>query len=271
MTTAGVNAAPADIPATLAAYPGMTSCRVFAGPGEGIPAWTDPAMAALRKAGVTAWPSFKDWPSDARALPMVNTWLDTLPSDVAQVWLTYHHEPEGDLDADLYRARWIRLGRAVRAHRFRDRVRLVPIHTLYPARHKIGDQFSPYATAWVAGDWHRWSPTDQGRYVGDYMGWDCYLESTARAYEPPHTFLAIPTGSAMCLGVPLVVPELGALRLAGDESGTGRAEWIDACLAHLRRHGAVTVNWWNALGSAGQDYRLTDAPSAAAWRRAVGA
>ena len=223
----------------------------------------------LRKAHITAWVSFKDWTTDAVASAAVNTWLEAIAPDVPEVWLTYHHEPEGDLASREYRRRWILLAKIVRGHRSGNRVKLVPIHTLYPARHKASDRFNPDWTQW-AGIWQQWAPIDTtGRYVGDYMGWDCYLETTAKSYEPPESFFRIPIGAAYTLGVPLVIPELGALRLPTDPSGVGREIWMAACLAHLRAHHVGAVCWWHATGSAGQDYRLSDSASRLAWSEAV--
>ncbi len=266
----GVNASPTELPAALADFPGLASCRVFGPPGSGIPSWTrNTAMAALRKAHVTAWVSFKDWTADDTATAAITAWLDAMPADVAEVWLTYHHEPEGDLASYEYRRRWNVLAKVVRAHRNAGRVRLVPIHTLYPSRFKIGDKYNTDWTKWI-GAWQQWVPLDgKGRYVGDFMGWDCYQRVDATGYEDPDTFLRVPVGAAYITGVPLAVPELGALRTPTDIGGDGRAAWIDACLNHLRLHQAVAVNWWHGTGTGGHDYRLSDTASRAAWRAAV--
>lgn len=265
----GINATPVDIPATLLSFPAPASCRVFGGIGAGIPSWTGAAIMLLRKARVTPWVSFKDWPDDATAARAVTAWLSAMPADVPEVWLTYHHEPEGDLPSGLYRHNWTVFAQTVRAHPNAGRVRLVPIHTWYPARYKVGDRYSPDWTAWT-GVWQQWAPTDaKGAYLGDYMGWDCYLPVNAPSYEPPARFFRNPVGAAWQAGVPLAVPELGALRLAADQTGTGRAGWITDCVGYLRSVGAVAVNWWHATGTSGADYRLTDAPSAHAWRAAI--
>ncbi len=265
----GLNANPAELPAVLGDFPGIASCRVFGGPGSGIPSWLrNSAMVNLRKAGVLPWVSFKDWTVDSVATTAVNAWLDAMPADVPEAWLTYNHEPEGDLASREYRRRWTLLAKTVRAHKASSRIKLVPIHTLYPSRHKIGDRFNTDWTQWT-GVWQQWAPTDSaGRYVGDFMGWDCYLETTATSYETPESFLRIPIGAAHQAGVPLVIPELGALRTPTDSTGTGRAEWITACLAHLAARQAQAVNWWHATGSGGHDYRL-DAPARTAWINAL--
>jgi hypothetical protein len=265
----GLTASPAELPATLTAYPNLATCRVFAPPGKGIPAWTSPTMTALIRAGAIPWPSFKDWNSDGQATTSTNVWLTAMPPDLPEVWLTYHHEPEADLNPRDYRRRWALLARTVRAHHNGDRVKLIPIHTLYPTRHKIWDRYSTDWTQWV-GIWQQWAPTAiDGRYVGDYMGWDCYLETTAATYEDPRRFFATPIGAAHATGVPLVIPELGAIRTATDTTGAGRAAWITECLTHLRQHDTQAVCWWQSTGTNGKDYRLSDDPARRAWQDAI--
>lgn len=257
----GVNATPTELATTLATFPGIASCRVFAPVGAGIPSWTrNAAMRLLRERRITAWPSFKDWTTDDEATAMITAWLDSMPTDVPEVWLTYHHEPENNFAYSReYRRRWILLARIVRAHRNGGRVKLVPIHTHYPSRHKIGDKYSEDWTKW-AGVWQQWTPLNpDGSYVGDFMGWDCYLESTAKQYEDPQTFFRIPLSAAYSTGVPLVLPEWGALRIPTDTTGTGRADWMEAGANHLRVNGVELVNWWHATGTGGHDYRLDDA------------
>lgn len=265
----GLNIDPTQIPTTLPQYPGLYSCRVFGPGGRGIPGWSTPVLTALRVAKVVPWVSFKDWPGDAPAIAAVKVWCDTLPPDVSTAILTYHHEPEGDILPADYRARWVKVAATVRAHRNASKIKLVPIHTLYPSRHKLFDRYSPDWTKWT-GVWQQWAPTDPaGRYVGDWMGWDCYQEITATAYEDPQTFFRVPAGAAYQLGVPLAIPELGAVPIAGDTNGTGRANWIASCLTQLRGMEAVAVNWWQSTGTNGLDYRLNDAASSSAWRTGI--
>jgi hypothetical protein len=268
----GVNVSAEDLTGALDTFPRMRFCRVFGPPGAGIPSWRSPVVSQLLAAGVTPWFSFKDWTSDAAALAAFNTWLDACPAGVSEAYLTYRHEPMGDadIDADTFRDRWVRLAGACDAHRYGHKIRLVPIFHLYPVRHKCSDRYSRTSAEWV-GDWVRWWPTMRdGGPAGDMMGWDCYQELSATRYEDPASFLRVPVGAAYAAGVPLVIPELGAVRVAGDATGEGRAAWISGCVAHLRAEAAVGVAWWHGQGASNADYRLGDAPSIAAWRRATG-
>ncbi len=264
----GLNVEAKELPAALANFPAMATARVFGPPGSGIPTWTSPTVTALRKAGVVPWISFKDWTSDTAASAALRTWM-VIPDDVTLTYLTYHHEPQGDLNPNEYRRRWRIVADVVRAHRNAARVKLVPIDVLYPSRRKIWDRYRTDWTQWT-GIWQQWAPTDRaGRYLGDYMGWDCYLEITATTYERPERFFATPIGAAHTLGVPLVIPELGAIRVPSDDSGMQRAAWINNCLLYLAAQDCRLVNWWHATGTNGKDYRLTDTPSADAWRNAI--
>ncbi len=263
----GVNVSPAEVtPTVTTLLPGAATCRVFAPAGKGIPTWTSPTVTALRAAGVTPWVSFKDWTTDTTAKAAINTWLAGMPT-TGRALLTYHHEPEGDLSSKDYRRRWVTLARTVRAHPNAARVTLVPIHTLYPARHKSGDAYTTDWTQWV-GVWQQWAPFDGRTYCGDLMGWDCYQEIANTRYEDPDTFFRIPVSAAYHVGVPLAIPELGAVRVPGD-TGTGRAEWITACVDHLATAGAAHVNWWHSTGTNNADYRLSDTASQRAWLDAI--
>lgn len=264
----GINASPDELTTTLNTFPGTATCRVFGGPGKGIPSWGGTAITQLAAHGVIPWVSFKDWTSDTAATAAVNGWLTKIPGDIGEVWLTYHHEPEGDLNPGEYRRRWATLARTVRAHKSSNRVKLVPIHTLYPSRHKIWDRYRTDWTQWT-GIWQQWAPTTaSGAYVGDYMGWDCYQEITAAGYEDPGVFFRHPIGAAHTVGVPLVIPELGAVRTADDPTGLGRAGWINDCLRHLAGYDVQAVNWWQSTGTNGRDYRLDDAGTVA-WSNAI--
>lgn len=226
-------------------FPGMAITRVFASVGKGIPSWTGTTMSAV-PAGMIPHVSFKDWDPAA-----ILTWLDAMPADRAEVWLTYNHEPEGDLDPALFRQRWVTLADLVSKHRNRPRVRAVPILTLYWARHK--------------GDWRTWWPG-----VGDAIGWDSYNEVAPDRYEDPATFLDIPISSAAEVGLPLVVPELGAVKTTGDSNGAGRAAWITAVTDRLRSAGCRQVSWWCANGTNGLSYHLDQDPAGlAAWRSVI--
>jgi hypothetical protein len=245
----GVDLVPADMPTRFGRYPGCTLARVFGPPGAGIPAWGGARLAAA-PTGITPHVSFKDWPDDDTASAAVVSHLNKLPEGRTE-WLTYNHEPEGDLDPAEYRRRWGVLAGVVHAHPARPRVTLVPIQTL---------QWTDNPSK-GAGDWSIWWAG-----VGDAVGWDCYADSWRDAYPAVGQFLATPLLAAAAIGLPLVVPELGAIRMPSDKTGDGRANWIRTVASALKVHGAAAVSWWDATGTGGRDFRLDDSPSYNAWR-----
>lgn len=222
-------------------------CRVFAPPGAGMPDWASTALSTLPPS-VTPHASFKDWNDDCAH---VLAWLDRMP--VPGVWLTYHHEPEGDMDPSEYRRRWGLLHAAVKSHRNAAKVTLVPIQTLQWTVNTADSKGKGDPFLW-------WAGVDT-----PYVGMDCYVDSWASAYPDPEKFLAPLVRLAAGVGRPFVVPELGAIRLAGDSDGAKRAAWIRKVGAVLRAHNCRAVSWWCAGGANNRDFHLSDAPSKQAW------
>lgn len=246
----GLNAQSTDYPSHFSAFPKTALCRVFGGVGSGIPPWSGDKLSVLPMS-IIPHVSFKDWQDDCAA---VKRWLDQMPpsSVLRQVWLTYQHEPEGDMTPQEYRRRWAVLAAAVAAHPNAARVILVPIQTLQWTVNTAADKGQGDPFTWWAG-------------VGHAAGMDCYVDSWASAYPDPARFIAPAVRLAAGVGRPLVVPELGVIRLKGDESGVRRAAWIRAVCQALRLAGCEAVSWWCAPGANDRDFHLSDAPSAQAW------
>lgn len=230
---------------TASVFPRMAVTRIFAGPGAGIPSWTAPQVKTCVQLGIVPHLSFKDTPTPA----LVTPWLDAIPPGV-RVWLTYHHEPEGDLPAATYVADWITLAQIVKAHPNAAQVTLVGILGYYAQTHGKG----PWRTWWAG--------------VEQVMGWDCYVTVGSVAYPPPATFFAPVLAAAQGAGVPWMVPELGSPILAGDTGGQKYAAWLTSCVTYLRGAGCRAVSVWDAKGTNGIDYSLSGAPLAA-WQKAV--
>lgn len=260
----GVNVQQTDYDATFSAFPGARYCRVFFKPGEGLRPWSVPRLAGL-PAAVLPHVSFKDWPSDATAIGWVHAWLDGMPDyltraplipGVGSAALTWHHEPEGDgIPVVEYQRRWALLDAAVRAHPNGPLVAAVPIQTRYWAAAARKGGGSPFG--WWAGS-------------GTGAAFDAYADFPAQDYPDPARFVDIAFRLAAGTGRPLWVPELGAVRLASDTDGQGRAAWMTEVVRLLREGGCVAVGWWHQFGSSGYDYRLDDAASAA-WAEAMSA
>lgn len=251
----GLNVQSQDYPSHFTTFPNAAVCRVFAGPGSGLPAWAGDKISVLPPS-IIPHVSFKDWSDDCAN---VLKWLDQMPAHPvpAEVWLTYHHEPESDTSVftpSEYRRRWKLLDAAVRSHRNGGRIRLVPIQTLQWTVNTAAGKGGGDPFLWWAG------------INAPYVGMDLYVDSWASAYPDPAKFIAPLVTLAAGVGRPLVVPELGVIRLKGDDAGTKRAAWIRAVSVALRESGCAAVSWWCAPGTGDRDFHLSDKPSMQAWR-----
>jgi hypothetical protein len=241
----GLTCQRADYNSHYTQFPQAAYCRVFAGPGDGLPAW--PALPD----GVTPWLSWKDQIPVER----VAAWISTFPGPAK---LTWNHEADakagkGGLTLAQYRDGWRALSDGLAGHPRRASFELVPIQTLQATVAKLGS------------DWRTWWAG-----VGDACAMDCYADSWTGKYPDPAGFLRVPLQLAEGTGRRLYLPELGAIRMPGDASGAGRASWIGDVVALLREHDCAGVAWWCAPGAGGRDFHLADQASAAAWRRVIG-
>lgn len=225
-------------PVDLKKYPKLRYTRVFAQPGGGMPS------IANIPAQVLPHCSFKDVPTPA----LVNPWLTALNRAVC---LTYNHEPEGDLSPTDYKAGWKVLANLVNASPNGHYVTLVEVFTRYAQVH--GKQ-----TPWGPATW-------QNLWTGQaaIMGWDCYLESNATSFPPPALFFSGLIESAKICGVPFIVPELGALPMPFDPTGSQAAAWLTACANYVQSAGGLIISAWD-----NGDYTLTGKPLAA-WQAVV--
>lgn len=254
----GLTCSPDNYRSHAATFPDAAFCRVFAGPGAGLP--------TLGRAPWPEWVSFKDWPAEQTLI----AWLDRI---VRPTIITLEHEHDNGKTAAqqtaafraAHFARWRDLMAIIDAHPNRPLITAMPIQTLQwtvaasnPARGIFkGD-----------GNWRTWWAG-----VGDGAAMDCYVDSWAGHYPDPAKWLRLPVEFAHGAGRRLWIPELGSA-LLGDDTGPGRAAWITDVVAVLREAGCAGVAWWCALGTPGgtgeiRDFHLTDQPSAHAWRAAI--
>jgi hypothetical protein len=230
-----------DVAATVKAFPGVRIIRVFGSPGKGIPAWSSTQMKACVANGVLPHVSFKDAPTAA----LVNPWMDAIPAGV-KVWLTWHHEPEGDLPPADYAAAWATLAQLVAAHPKHGQVTTVGILTYYAETHGKG----PWQT-WVTG--HE-----------QMLGMDMYV-TIGSALPTSVAFFAILDQIAAVTGKPVCVPELGA-----QPTTAGYAAWLTSCLAYGRQRGYRAMSVWNTMGTNGVNYSLSGA-ALTDWQQGVAA
>ncbi len=254
--TVGMTVDPTNF-AEYAKYPGTRCSRIFSGPGSGLTSWSSTRITKL-PTGVEPWISVKDYPSDAALV----SWIKSATRPARFCWWHERDNDGGD--------------HAARMDFFAKQRHLADVFRSVPDS-KVRFMSPPQTLQWTAmaststkqkgdGDWRLWWPGS-----GEGATWDCYADSWRPQYPNPETFLRIPLEAAEGTGRPLYVAELGAARVSGDSSGTGRAAWIRDVATLLRERGCVYVAWWNDLGTGGTDFRLTDKPSADAWRAVIAA
>lgn len=252
----GLTCAAEDYATHAKTFPGAAFCRVFAGPGQGLP-----------KLGRSPWPEWASF-KDAVAPATLDTWLRgvTRPTIV-----TFRHERDNDKSAAAQ-------SKAARADHFARTRAYHDVIADHPNRALISHvpiQTVQWTLATSApdlikgdGDWRTWWAG-----VGDGFGLDAYVDSWAKGYPDPGRWLAPFFDWAAGTGRRLWLPELGSVLLGGD-TGAGRAAWIRDVVAVLRERGAAGAAWWCALGKPGKggevrDFHLADEPSAKAWRDAI--
>lgn len=249
----GVNVTPAQYGTWYGRFPQPAFARVFTPTGKGLYGWATAAMRNLPP-GTIPHVSHKDR-LDRGTL---NHFWDGLP-DTAELWHTYHHEPQGagQPDLDAYAAYWRELRRARDAHPNRQRITLVMVHTLYAVRHK------PI-------DWRPW--VEATLDAADVQGWDCYRDTAFDAYEPAAANLGLPADAAREYGCRWSVPELGSTLCTWDRDGAGRAGWYRDCVRFAAAHDCEAVGFWSASDQSGAlDYRPHDQATAAAWSELLAA
>ncbi|QSB15880.1 hypothetical protein JQS43_05985 [Natronosporangium hydrolyticum] len=236
------------------AYGPVEMFRVF---HPGLP--PDWPGSAADHAGRTVNVSFKADPEEVLAGEhdaALARWFASLPTDRDIYW-TYHHEPEnnieaGDFTADQYRAAW-------------RRVAWLADQVEHPSR---------YATLVLMG-WslepasgRNWRDYYPGADVISVLGWDIYnFDYQQGGYSAPPVLFDRAIAVSRTEGKPWGISEYGGRRVDGDEAGHRRAEWIRETTDYLATHPypPVWVAWYDALIGDGEDYRLIDEPSRAAW------
>ena len=227
-------------------YAGTSAVRLFYGFRDPVPTvWAGEDLGPLAPE-VLPILSFKVWD-----LPAMLRLADVAPPGTV---LTYHHEDEqqdgGDIPPALFVSRWVELARAFATHPRRGLLRLVPIYTRYWWEKNPGDL--------------RYWPAEVAHLL-DAVGWDIYNNGTS--YRSPDDLLRVPREMAARTGLPYLIGELGAVRLAGDDGGAGRSAWMRAMVTAARQDGALAVCWFHR-----DEWDLTGPASAAeqqTWRELI--
>lgn len=212
------------LPVNLTRMPRAGYTRIYNAPGHGLS-----ASLAQVPAQVKPHVSFKDQPSAA----MVTAFLDKL---TRPIFLTWTHEPEGDLTIAAYQAGWHQLALIVTTHPNAHLVTLVEVFTLYAQVHgKTG----PDGKSTRAED--MWSG------AASMVGVDVYQEHSDPVYHPLSVLADRAFEIAAALGVPLLFPEFGRQPIVGDTGhGAGLAQADDVRDADAA--GVVAIGFWDTGG-----------------------
>jgi hypothetical protein len=236
-----------------ATYGGMEVVRVFY---PGLPsAWPG-------RAGQVGGPivvSFKANPADVlsgKHDAYLSEWFASAPKD-RDIWWTYWHEPEDDVEDGNFTAQQWRdayrhlagLANAADNPRLYNTVILM-CWTVNPRSGRSFDTFFP------------------GSDVVEAMGWDCYSVSTSTApYAKPEDVYGRALAKTRELGLQFGVAETGSLLAASDPDGAKRAEWLLSVGRWLGEREASFVCYFDSV--VGGEFRLLDAASQQAWRQVV--
>lgn len=231
-------------------FGGLDVVRVFY---SGFPApWSSKPQLAARDSVV----SFKMPPAqvlsgsyDIRLLQ----WFRTAPRS-ANIYWTYWHEPENDpqLNPAQYRAAWQHIS-ALSRQANNPRLRATLILMGYTVRPGSGR------------DWRDWYP---GSATIDVMGWDVYNTGAKKdRYADPAALYGPVAAVSRSIGKPWAIGETGSQLIPGD-TGSQRAAWLRQAAQYLDSAGALWAAYWD-VDAKGGSFKLSDAPSIAAWRSAV--
>ncbi|MEV5629196.1 glycosyl hydrolase [Micromonospora tulbaghiae] len=232
----------------MGAFPGVGYWRDFGVDGNDTDTLPElPSMTAGKFATAPAWSiPHLSWKDDVEQL---GGWLDGLNRPI---YLTWYHEPMGDVTPANYRTTAARVTQILAAHPKR---RLVLGHGPIVTRYWLDEGGGNPA------DW---------AYPGmTHYGVDCYQDTpTAGSYWQVAKMFGVAFGKirATYPGVRLWVPEYGITRLNSDSSGTGRAQTIRDQITWLKQQPDVDGVAYFHNQAQFAKYALTDAPSQQAWR-----
>lgn len=206
-----------------------------------------PSMSAQKITTLPAGASLHvSWKDDVEQL---STWLNGL---TRPTYLTWYHEPMGNVAPATYRATATRMTQIINGHAKRH---LVLGHGPIVTRYWLDDGGG--------------SPTDWGYPGMTFYGIDCYMNapaatsyySTAKMFDVPFSKVR-----AAYPGIRLLVPEYGLARISTDKTGAGRAAAMRNHIAYLRTLSYVdAVAYFNS--SAFPNYQIASAsPEGQAWR-----
>jgi len=233
-------------------YGGMDVVRVYY---TGMP---DPWPGRAGAVGGPVSVSFKDSPTrvlSGQDDAFFRNWFASAPRD-REIWWTYWHEPEDDIEAGSftaadYRAAWVHLAdlAAQAGNPHLHSTLILMCWSLNPLSHRNFADYFP------------------GTGTIDVLGWDCYnRQATKGVYSSPSDIFAPLVAKSEAVGLPFAIGEFGSILATGD-NGAGRAQWLADSATYFADHHAAFVTYFDSV--IGGDYRLLDTPSRTMWRSVV--
>lgn len=186
------------------------------------------------------------WKDDVNELA---TWLDDLDRPI---YLSWWHEPEGDVTPATFRSTCETMVSIINAH---------PNKALV-----LGN--GPITTRFWLNEGSNGDPTDWGYTGMTFYGIDCYSQSTSSYWTPEQMFVpSFNKVRSAYPGLPLMVPEYGIVRTNSDTTGNGRAAAIKSHIRWLRAQPDVlAVAYFNAPGSIPAVPFGVNTPEGQAWK-----
>ncbi len=234
--------------------------RIFPNSDGLPPAWDDARLIYCRDNGVIPFCS-SNIDGDSTKFAAMKQWIIDMPSWVTQLLLTDRHEPENNYknNPSAYITNYTAWWNAC----------IVPLPTATRAKVLAG----PVLTRqWIEGGATKgngnYAQYDPGPSISDFYGIDMYMDSwdpantanVAVAYKDPTSFLAGVKAYKYNAGDtrPRVFPELGAIGIPADSTGSARAAWLNGICAQLDTWTQAAQGWkflgfawWNNVGTGG--------------------
>lgn len=226
-----------DWPAMYATYPDPSCVRIFISTGNQLPSWGSSSWN-VHPTSTMLIISWKVHTQD------VSAWLDDLPvARQGKVCLVYFHEPEQDMTAATFTARFDAILNSIDGHPNREHIQVGPIYTA-AWQHQNGP--------WQ--DW--WSATMQAKC--DFVGWDVYNRAGIVPSDYPDPLspshsngitLKMVVASSNEVEKPYLIGEFGTRRTASDTTGEGAADWMRSWVEEMDRGACSYACWWHDSGN----------------------
>ncbi|WP_240322240.1 glycosyl hydrolase [Micromonospora aurantiaca] len=232
----------------MSTFPGVGYWRDFGVDGSDTDTLPElPNMTVGKFATAPAWSiPHLSWKDDVEQL---GGWLDGLNRPI---YLTWYHEPMGDVTPATYRTTAARVTQFLANHPKR---KLVLGHGPIVTRYWLDEGGGNPA------DW---------AYPGmTHYGIDCYQDTpTAASYWQVSKMFGVAFGKVRAAypGIRLWVPEYGITRLTSDTTGAGRAQAIRDQTTWLKQQPDVDGVAYFHNQAQFLKFALTDVPSQQAWR-----